>query len=96
MTKSVILFGLNSSSALLCDVFWIALSNTRTRDGKIVTQLTTPKSTPFAITIPRSRPKVNVIKQSAIKPAIVVSDEPATEVIVATIASSIALFVLPL
>ena len=53
------------------------------REGSTVTQQITPSTTPFAITIPRSKPRVKVMKQSAIKPAIVVRDEPATEVIVA-------------
>ena len=57
----------------------------------MVTQLITPKRTPFAITTPRSSPRVKVIKQSAINPAMVVREEPVTEAMVATIACSIAL-----
>ena len=48
-------------------------------DGRTVIQEITPRITPFAITIPRSRPSVNVIKQSAIKPATVVIELPITE-----------------
>ena len=51
--------------------------------GRTVTQQITPITTPFALTIPRSRPSANVIKQSAAKPAIVVTDEEVIDVNVA-------------
>ena len=47
--------------------------------GRMVTQPITPSSTPLAITIPRSRPSVKVMKHSAIKPATVVTELPITE-----------------
>ena len=49
-------------------------------EGRTVTQPITPSRTPFAITSPRSKPRVKDIKQSAIKPAIVVIELPSTEV----------------
>ena len=45
----------------------------------MVTQQITPIITPFAITIPRSRPRAKVITQSATKPATVVTELPATD-----------------
>ena len=75
----------------LCIVFSSGLSSTRMSDGRIVTQPITPKITPLAITIPRSRPSVKVIKQSAIKPATVVIELPSTERVVSLIATAIAL-----
>ena len=65
-------------------------------DGSTVTQQITPITTPFAITIPRSRPKVKVMKHSATKPATVVIELPITDEKVEAIASAIAsLFSLP-
>ena len=75
-----------SGSRGLCLVFCIALSKTRSIEGSIVTQEITPMKTPFAITIPRSRPRVKLMKQSAMKPAIVVIELPTTELIVLLIA----------
>jgi len=75
----------------LCIVFSNALSNVRIMEGRIVTQPITPITTPFAITIPRSKPSVNVMKHSAINPATVVMEEPTTEVMVFPIATAIAL-----
>lgn len=40
-----------------------------------MTQLITPKTTPFAITIPKSRPSVKLIKHNAINPATVVTED---------------------
>ena len=71
-------------------VFDSGLSSTRIMDGKIVTQPSTPISTPFAITIPRSLPSVKVMKHSAINPATVVIELPKTEVTVSWIAFAIA------
>ena len=56
------------------------LSNTSISDGSTVTHPITPRITPFAITIPRSMPSVNDMKQSAAKPATVVIELPMTEV----------------
>ena len=74
----------------LCIVFSSALSNVSISEGRIVTHPITPNITPFAITIPRSSPRVKLIKQSAINPATVVIDEPTTEVSVFPIATAIA------
>ena len=78
-----------------CLVFSIALSQTRIRDGRIVTHPITPKTTPFAITIPRSFPRVKLIKHSAINPATVVMELLTTEVIVLEIACAMARFLSP-
>ena len=56
----------------------------------MVTEPITPSTTPFAITMPRSMPRVKDMKQRAIKPATVVAEEPKTELIVFLIASIIA------
>ena len=66
------------------------LSSTRIMAGSTVTQPSTPSSTPFAMTMPRSRPSVKVMKQSAIKPATVVTELPMTEAKVSLMASAIA------
>jgi len=76
----------------LCLVFCRGLSKTRIRDGSTVTQPSTPRRTPFAITIPRSRPSVKDIKQSAIKPAIVVIELPTTLARVSFMATAMASF----
>ena len=47
----------------LCFVFSNALSQTRSSEGKTVTQAKTPNTTPFAITTPKSIPSVKLIKQ---------------------------------
>ena len=60
----------------------------------MVTHPITPKTTPFAITIPRSIPSVNVIKQSARNPAIDVIELPTTDLKVESMAFSIASFLL--
>ena len=70
----------------LCLVFSIALSNIRIIAGNIVTQLITPRITPFAITIPKSTPNVNVMKHIATNPATVVIELPTTDTNVAAIA----------
>ena len=56
---------------------------------------TTPKTTPFAITSPKSFPSVKLIKHRAINPAIVVMELPTTEVKVFEIACAIARFLSP-
>ena len=66
------------------------LSKIKSIDGKIVTHPITPNTTPFAITTPRSKPNVNVIKHNAINPAIVVIELPVTEASVSLIAFAIA------
>ena len=66
------------------------LSNTSIIAGRMVTQLITPRITPFAITIPRSIPSLYVIKQSATKPATVVIELPTTALKVLLTASAIA------
>ena len=57
-----------------------------------MTQETTPKATPFIITIPTSRPNENDMKHRAAKPAIVVTEEPMTDCSVALMAFAIAPF----
>ena len=74
----------------LCFVFSITPSNTRIIAGRTVTQQITPITTPFAITIPMSRPSAKVITHSARKPAIVVTELPATDLNVSAIACAIA------
>jgi len=56
----------------------------------MVTHPMTPKTTPLAITIPRSKPKVKLMKHSAINPATVVMEEPTTLVRVFPIATAMA------
>ena len=63
----------------LCEAFDRGLSSMRISAGRTVTQPMTPRMTPLAITMPRSRPIVKDMKQSATKPATVVMDEPTTE-----------------
>ena len=58
--------------------------------GRIVTQLTTPSTTPLAMTIPMSRPRVKLMKHRAINPATVVTDEPIIEVNVSAMACTMA------
>ena len=79
----------------LCVVFSIALSKVSTNAGSNVTQQKTPITTPFAITIPISRPSEKVIKQSAINPATVVMELPITDLKVALMACAIALSLSP-
>ena len=83
---------LNSGSIALCVVFSIALSNTRMSDGSIVTHAITPSTTPFAMTIPRSSPRVKLMKHSATNPATVVMELPTTDDIVSAMACAIASF----
>ena len=52
----------------------------------MVTQLMTPKTTPFAMQIPKSSPRVKLIKHRATNPAMVVMELPTTDLIVAAIA----------
>ena len=59
-------------------------------DGRIVTQLITPKATPFIMTMPTSSPNVKLMKHRAAKPAIVVMEEPTTDWNVAWMAEAIA------
>ena len=65
------------------------LSKVRMMAGRTVTLPITPRRTPLAITSPRSRPMVKVMKQRAIKPAMVVAELPKTELKVSLMASSI-------
>ena len=60
----------------------------RMRAGRTVTEPITPKITPLAMTRPRSRPRVKVMKHKAIKPATVVAEEPMTELKVVLMACS--------
>jgi len=55
----------------------------------MVMEPTTPSKTPLAMTRPRSRPRVKVIKQRARKPAMVVAELPITELKVSLMACSI-------
>ena len=50
----------------------------------------TPNTTPFAMTIPRSRPRVKLMKHRAMKPATVVRELPSTEEKVAAMAWAMA------
>ena len=79
-----------------CIVFSMGRSNTKMREGRTVTQQITPSKTPFAMTIPKSQPRVKLIKQRAINPAMVVMELPTTEVMVWAIACAIASFLSPL
>ena len=74
----------------LCLVLRSNLSRAKIRDGRVVTQPITPRTTPFAMTIPRSFPRVKLIKHRAINPATVVTELPTTEVSVLWIASAMA------
>ena len=74
----------------LCFVFSIDLSNVSINAGKTVTEQITPRTTPFAITSPISRPSVKFIVHKAANPAIVVKELPEIESIVALIADAIA------
>ena len=78
-------------------VFSHHLSNTSKSAGKIVKTVITPRSTPFAITIPKSLPKVRLIVHNTRNPAMVVVELPITEVNVSFIASFMAssFFILP-
>ena len=60
-------------------VFSMALSNVRINEGRMVTHPITPNITPLAITIPRSNPKVKLIKHIARNPATVVIELPTTD-----------------
>ena len=68
----------------------MGLSNMSIIAGRTVTQAITPHTTPFAITSPRSSPRVKVMKHIARKPATVVKELPTTAVIVAATACAIA------
>ena len=52
----------------------------------------TPNTTPLAITIPKSIPRVKLIKHRAIKPATVVMELLTTEVMVSLMAFAMASF----
>ena len=80
----------NLGKISLCFVFSIALSNIKSIAGNTVTTETTPKNTPFAITIPISFPSVKFILHNAKNPAIVVSELPTTDTKVFDIACAIA------
>ena len=66
------------------------MSKIRISEGRTVTQQITPKTTPLAITTPRSRPKVKLMKQRAMKPATVVIELPITDTRVLLIATAMA------
>ena len=80
------IFGISERCLVLCR----GLSRMRIIEGSIVTQLATPSSTPLAITRPRSRPRVKLMKHSAMKPATVVMELPITLVSVSWMATAIA------
>ena len=61
----------------LCVSIW--LSKRSTREGSTRTTVATPSTTPLAITMPMSRPRVRRIKHRAKKPAMVVRLEPDRE-----------------
>ena len=58
----------------------------------MVIQAITPITTPFAITTPRSIPRVKLMKHRAIKPATVVRELLTTEVMVSPTAFAMASF----
>ena len=60
------------------------------RAGSTVTQTITPMTTPLHITMPRSFPRANVIKQRARNPAIVVMELEDTDLNVLAIACAMA------
>ena len=64
----------------LCFVFSMNLSKIRSRLGNKVKTQITPKNTPFAITRPKSVPKVSCIVHNTKNPAIVVKELPVTEI----------------
>ena len=70
--------------------FSITLLKVRMRAGRTVTEPITPRTTPLAITRPRSNPKPKVIKQRARKPATVVAEPPKTDAKAALMAFSMA------
>ena len=73
-----------------CFVFCRGLSSTRIIDGSTVTQPSTPSSTPLAMTMPKSRPSVKLMKHRAMKPEMVVTELPMTLVRVAWMAVAMA------
>ena len=75
---------------VLCLYFEICLSNISIKEGNIVTVHNTPMTTPFAITIPISRPNPNSITHKAKNPANVVVELPNTDVTVFLIAFAMA------
>ena len=74
----------------LCRVFCRGLSSSSIILGRMVTQPITPSSTPLAITMPRSRPRVKLMKHRAMKPAMVVMELPSTEAKVSWMATAMA------
>ena len=74
----------------LCFVFCKGLSRIRIRAGRTVTQPMTPSRTPFAMTMPKSRPMVKDMKHREINPATVVMELPTTLVSVFWIATAMA------
>ena len=81
---------LNLGKIVLCLYFEICLSNISIKEGNIVTVHNTPMTTPFAITIPISRPNPNSITHKAKNPANVVVELPNTDVTVFLIAFAMA------
>ena len=61
----------------------------------MVTQLNTPNRTPLAITSPMSKPRLKLIKQRAINPAIVVTELPIMDLKVLEIACPMARLLSP-
>ena len=58
--------------------------------GSTSTTVATPRTTPLAITRPRSRPSVKRMKQSARKPAMVVRELPERDLKAATMETAMA------
>ena len=73
-----------------CRVLSMTFSKVRIMAGRKVTQHSTPMITPLIITTPRSRPRAKVMKISAAKPAMVVTEEPMTDRKVSEMASPMA------
>ena len=79
-----------SGSRLRCLCFSICPSNRSSRAGSTRITVATPSTTPLAMTMPMSRPRVRRMKHRAIKPAMVVRLEPDREVKAATMARAMA------
>lgn len=62
-----------------CLYFSTHLSKVRISAGRMTTVQMTPSATPFAMTMPMSRPSVRRMAHRARKPAMVVSDEAEKE-----------------
>ena len=73
-----------------CLYFSTHLSKVRINAGRMTTVQMTPSATPFAMTMPMSRPSVRRMAHRARKPAMVVSDEAEIEVMVLQMALTMA------